>query len=381
MKPIALFVPSLSGGGAEKMTLHLAGEFVRLGYPVDLLLVRNRGEYQNKVPEGVRVVVLGPHYLVACVVPLARYLRERGPAVLLSALTLANCVAIGARLLARSPARVLVSERNHLTTATRSTKRLTLRLLPLMARFLYPLADVVVGISKGVVEDLRHIAPAIREERLHVVYNPVITDGQISFQRPARMPHPWLEAKNVPVILAVGRLVPQKDFKTLLRGFAILRARRPMRLVILGEGPDRGELLAAAECLGVADDVLLPGFVSQPMEWYLGASVFALSSAWEGFGNVIVEALFAGLPVVSTNCCSGPAEILENGKYGRLVPVGDAVALANALDATLDKPPEKTLLQKRARDFNVSNIAIHYLRVALGPFEINSSRGIVAENE
>jgi len=366
MTLIALFVPSLAGGGAEKMTLHLAGEFVRLGYPVDLLLVRNRGEYQSKVPEGVRVVVLGPHYLVACIVPLARYLKERKPAVLLSALTLANCVSIVARLLVRSPTRVLVSERNHLTLATGSTKRLALRFLPLLARILYPLADAVVGISKGVAEDLRRIAPAIREENLHVIYNPVITDDQIAFQPPLKMPHPWLDAKDMPVVLSVGRLVPQKDFKTLLRGFAILHSRRPVRLVILGEGPERGELLETAKSLGVSEDVLLPGFISQPMAWYAGAAVFVLSSAWEGFGNVTVEALFAGLPVVSTDCHSGPAEILENGKFGKLVPVGNAIALAAALGETLDAPSEKTMLQKRAMDFHVSNIAKHYLRVAFG---------------
>lgn len=368
IKPIiALFIPSLAGGGAEKMTLHLAGELVRMGYEVDLLLVSKQGDYSEMIPVGVRAIELGPRRLLSCILPLAAYLNKRKPMALLSALTLANCVAIVSRALACSSVRLLISERNHLTTVTKSTERFSLRFLPLVVGFLYPLADVVVGISQGVVEDLRTIAPKIKDEKLHVIYNPVITDDQILSPRSERAPHPWLSDGSYPVILAAGRLVPQKDFKTLLTAFSLLRAHRAARLVILGEGPQREELLTMAHSLGVSDDLLMPGFVSNTQDWYSRADIFVMSSAWEGLGNVLVEALFFGLPVVSTDCCSGPSEILDNGKYGMLVPVGDYENLATAISSTIESPIESSILKNRAMDFHVSRATKRYLRFVMNP--------------
>ena len=168
------------------------------------------------------------------------------------------------------------------------------------------------------------------------------------------------------MLLGVGKLKPQKDFACLIRAFARVRATRPVRLIVLGDGPQREALLVLARTLGVADAVALPGFVANPFAYLGRAAAFVLSSAWEGLANVVIEALACGCPVVSTDCPSGPAEILAGGKYGRLVPVGDDAALANAIAATLDAPPRQESLRDRARHFSVDRAAAQYRRVLLG---------------
>lgn len=168
--------------------------------------------------------------------------------------------------------------------------------------------------------------------------------------------------------MGVGRLVKQKDFSTLVRAFALVQQRCPVRLMILGDVDKREpsikpQLEALVRELGLENEVALPGFVENPYNYMAKADVFVLSSIYEGFGNVVAEALATGTSVVSTNCESGPAEILENGKYGRLVPVGDAEALANGILATLSNPTDSEILQQRSQAFSVDRVVDQYLEV------------------
>jgi glycosyltransferase involved in cell wall biosynthesis len=232
------------------------------------------------------------------------------------------------------------------------------------ARYLYPKADAIVAVSEGVAEDVTRVT-GISRDRITTIYNPVVTP-ELENLRHAPLDHPWFAPSSPPLILGVGKFKIQKDFPTLLRAFARVRAVRPARLLILGEGRKRAELENLARELGVANDVALPGFVPNPFPYMTRASLFVLSSAWEGLPGALVEALACGCPVVSTDCPSGPAEILAGGLYGPLVPVGNDTALAEAILSALDVPPDRDRLRARAALFSVDRATDRYLEVLLG---------------
>jgi glycosyltransferase involved in cell wall biosynthesis len=234
------------------------------------------------------------------------------------------------------------------------------RLTPLLAQLFYPWADGVVGVSLGVAKDLAHITN-LPLEHIQVIYNPAVTP-ELAEKAKESVAHPWFTSEETPVVLGVGKLELQKDFPTLIHAFAKVRQVRTARLVILGWGPepDRLKLEALVRELGLEGDVAMPGYVENPYAYMARAAVFVLSSAWEGFGNVLVEALAVATPVVSTNCESGPAEILDHGKYGSLVPVGDSQALAEAILKVLagkSKPVDLSWLNQ----FSLETITQQYL--------------------
>lgn len=219
----------------------------------------------------------------------------------------------------------------------------------------------VVAISHGLATEFSAIA-GIPVDSIHVIHNPII-GNDIQQRASEPVTHPWLASKAVPVVLGVGRLSRQKDFPTLIRAFALLRAERNCRLVILGQGEDESSLKRLIAELELEDDVSLPGFVSNPLAYMAKADLFVLSSAWEGFGNVLAEAMATGVPLVSTDCRHGPREILDGGRYGRLVPVGDAAQLAQAMSETLDAPPDRMWLKAAADRFRIETQGQRYLEV------------------
>jgi glycosyltransferase involved in cell wall biosynthesis len=386
---IALFIRSLAGGGgAERMLVTLAGAFARRGHRVDLVLGRREGNFVEAVPEDVRVVDLGggswptalrlaardarwawpifpwhPPWVLSCAPALAAYLRRERPDAVLSALNYTNLAAIWARRLADVPVRLVLSERNTLSRrAARGPRRL--RSLPGKVRRFYPEADVLAAVSDGVAEDLAAVL-GVPRERIRTTYNPVVGPDLLAHAR-APVAHPFFAPGQPPVVLAAGKLRRQKGFATLVRAFARLRRRRPLRLVILGEGPQRRLLEALVLALGLERDVSLPGFQPNPFAFMARSAAFALSSEWEGLPAVLIQAMACGCPVVSTDCPSGPAEILDKGAYGPLVPVGDATRLAAALDSVLDAPPDRARLVERAAHFSVDASADRYLELLVG---------------
>ena len=236
--------------------------------------------------------------------------------------------------------------------------------LPGLARHFYRHADSIIAVSNGVADDLAQLI-AVPRSRITTIYNPVFS-SELAARSHEPLAHAWLTPHAPPVVLGIGKLKPQKDFACLIRAFARVRAVRPARLIILGDGAQRESLLALARQLQVAPDVELPGFVANPFAYLARARVFVLSSAWEGLSNVIIEALACGCPVVSTDCPSGPAELLDHGRYGGLVPVGDDEALARTIVQTLDNPPDRQQLQTRASEFSIERAAAEYRRVLLG---------------
>jgi glycosyltransferase involved in cell wall biosynthesis len=397
----ALFIRDLSGGGSQKMSLVLAKALAQRGHEVDLVLTRREGSLSGVLPEGIRVIELArspeplgrlyalaadpgalPAMLGPALLPirplqslpylpaLVRFLRQSRPDVLVASLPPQNLVALWAKQLAGVHTRVIVREHSHLSLDSRESREWRDRLLPPLVRRSYPAADAVVAVSEGLAEDLSQLI-AMPRERITTVYNPVV-DPDLLTREIGAPDHAWFAPSAPPVVLSAGRLARVKDFPTLLRAFARVRASREARLVILGEGRGpqktdkrRAELLSLAEELGIAKDVMLPGFVSNPLSYMAHASVFVVSSIHEGLSNVLVEALACGCPVVSTDCPHGPAEILDGGRYGALVPVGDAGALAAAIERTLANPPSRADLRARAALFSVERAVDQYLRLLL----------------
>ena len=326
-------MPSLAGGGAERVMLNLAAGFARRGFHPDLVLAAAEGSLSNAVPAGVRVIDLKVSRTLRALPGLAAYLRRERPVSLLSALDHANLVALAAARTPRARTRTIISI--HCTRAAEVDDGFDLRdrSIPVLLGFAHRWADGIVAVSDGVAEDASETI-GIPRERIEVIYNPVI--GPELFQSAAEPPrHAWFEDAGSPVVLGVGRLSPQKNFPALIEAFSRVRRQHEARLVILGEGSERVALEALVRRLGMTDCVSLPGFLDNPYACMARAAVFVLSSNWEGLPTALIESLALGTPVVSTDCPSGPREILREGALGRLVPTGDTNSLAEAIEVAL----------------------------------------------
>jgi glycosyltransferase involved in cell wall biosynthesis len=333
---IALFLPSLIAGGAQRVMVNLARGLADRGLDVDLVLSTAEGPYLSEVSRSVRLVDLKARRVLASLPKLVRYLRAERPRALLSTLTYANVVALWAARLARVSTRVVVREANTLSLASQGATDGRDRILPALARHCYPWADGIVAVSEGAAGDLARTT-ALPRERISVLDNPSITP-ELRALAAAPLDEPWFRPGAPPVILGVGRLSKQKDFPSLLRAFADVRRAREARLLILGEGEDRSGLAALIAELGLSADAALPGFVQNPFAYMARAAVFVLSSAWEGSPGALIQALACGAPVVATDCESGPREILQGGRFGQLVPCGDVPALSAAILTAIDGP-------------------------------------------
>jgi glycosyltransferase involved in cell wall biosynthesis len=361
---IALVVPSLGGGGAERVMANLAGRFFQAGHQVDLVVAALKGDSFLRVPSTVRVVDLKAKRTAFAVLPLVAYLRRERPKALLATLAHANIIALIARRLARVATRTVIREASLMSISASTAPQLRGRFVPLLAKIFYPQADAIIAVSRGVADDLSNLL-GLQRDRIDVIYNPVVSD---EFHQRANQPpkHPWFAKGSPPVILGVGRLDPEKDFPTLLRAFGVVRRNRDVRLMILGEGPERSALESLARESRITDVVAFPGFVENPLPYVANASVLVSPSCFEGLSNAVIEALACGTPVVATDCPSGPAEILEGGRYGILAPVGDFEAMAGAIEETLENPLDPMFLKSAAERFSVDKIARQYLEVLIG---------------
>ncbi len=374
---VALFLNALPGGGAERNLLALGRLLSERDHPVDLVLAERRGALLSEVPEALRIVELGSrgslptaaalarlppgsrgaalrmlqrHRLVRSLIPLVDYLRRGDPAALITTLPKNALLTLWARCLAGSGVRVVVREANTFSIeAAKGTGRSD-ALLTGLARRWYRRADAIVAVSAGVAADLVR-SLELPAERITTIYNAVDAVGIV--RRAAEpLEDAWFRPGSPPVLLSAGRLSRQKDYPTLLRAFVLLRRERALRLMVLGEGSQRAHLDGLCRTLGIEADVQFPGFVPNPHAYMARAAAFVLSSAWEGFPNVLIEALACGCPVVSTDCPHGPSEILGGGRFGGLAPPGNPEALAEAIAETLDAPADPDRLRARAREFS-----------------------------
>jgi glycosyltransferase involved in cell wall biosynthesis len=360
---IALFLPSLVGGGAERVMVNLANSMAAKGVRVDLVVAHAEGAYKNQVAANVHIVDFKSARSLASFPKLVGYLRREQPKALISALEHTNVLSIWAKRLAFVSTKNVITEHisssliNYAAGYTPTKLRATLYAM----RFSYPLAEKIVTVSQGVADDLVQTI-GINKNKLEVIYNPVLNESM--FEK-AEQPidHPWFQPGQPPVLLGVGRFVPQKDFPNLLKAFALLRKKQMARLVILGEGELRPQLESLVKELGIEADVQLPGFNSNPYAFMKRASVFVLSSVLEGLPTVLIEAMALGTPVVSTDCKSGPKEILGSSGYGMLVPTENPEALAAAIEKTLNSP-RQTIDHSKLKRYTSDEATNNYLRAA-----------------
>jgi len=407
---LAIYIRSVeSARGAERVAVNVARALAARGHRVDFLVEesgdwlarqvdRNGGDLRivdlrrgGRASLGDRLLqawAFAVHLLSsrrvlltrgdACLLPVAqvlykdsppllalrRYLRKSRPHAVLSFLNYPNTVLLLTAQMHRGDTRFVVSVRNHMSSAAAYNESAWVRSVPRLMRRLFHLADSVVVPSRGVADDVAAIT-GIPRERITVIYNPVYRP-EVTELAEAPVDHPWLADGNEPIIMGAGKFKQQKDFPTLLRAFARVRAVRPARLIVLGEGEDEEALRQMADDLGIAADVDFPGQVDNPFAYYRRASVFVLSSLWEGLPNVLIEAMACGCPVISTDCPSGPCEILDGGRFGTLVPVGQADVMADAILATLGNPQSPGLLIARAREFSLDQAVRRFEAVMAG---------------
>lgn len=360
---LAIFLATSGHSGVDRIMRNLVPAFLAQGLRVDLLKVRGHGPEWGELSEGARVIDLEARHVNTSLPALVRYLRKNRPTALLSDKNKVNRTALWARKLAGVNTRIAIREG---TTVSKNLERrgLWARYSEYASiRLCYRFADAIITPSQGAADDLARIA-GLPPGAVTAIPSPVVNEQML---RAAEQPvaHPWFGGKGPPVILGVGELCARKDFTTLIRAFAKLRQQRPCRLVIGGEGRRRNALIKLAQELGVAQDVDLPGFLDNPYAYMRQASVFALTSACEGSPVVLMEALAVGTPVVSTDCPSGPREILDNGRHGALVAVGDVEALAVKLREALDHPLPAESLRHAAEAYTTQRSAKGYL-AALG---------------
>ena len=360
-KRIGIFLPSLNGGGAERVMVTLANGFAARGYAVDLVLATAQGPYLKDVCPDVRIVDLHAGRVIKALLPFARYLRRERPAALLAAMNHANVVAALAHRWSGVASRLVLSERTTISVEAKRERSVTGRIVYQSVPKLYRWADGITAVSQAAARDLERFA-RLPPRSVLAIYNPFDLERIQSLARVVPS-HPWLASSQRPVVLGIGRLTEPKDFPTLIRAFAQSQSRGKARLLILGEGPLRSALQAEAAACGLTEDEFqMPGFVDNPYAFLARAGLFVLSSRWEGLPGVLIEAMACSTPVVSTDCPSGPGEILESGRWGKLVPVGDVVALGQAIDAVLATPREALPdVRLRAADFDQERAIDAYL--------------------
>jgi glycosyltransferase involved in cell wall biosynthesis len=360
---VAIYLHDLRGGGVERQCLIIAEEFRRDGADVTLLLHRVRGQLLDQVPVGLRVVDMNSARTLTDIPRLMGFLRREKPDILLSNLDLNNVAALLAKGFSFSRTKVVICQHNPMSASFVASENWMYRFVAPFYRILSPLISHAVAVSEGVAAELETLA-GLRRNRIRTINNPVVgPDFKVRSEVVAD--HPWLHDPSRPVFVTAGRLVHHKDHATMLRALAIHRRRFDSRLIVLGTGPLQETLNDLAASLHLTDAVDFVGFHANALPYLRQADAFLLSSRCEGFGNVIVEALGCGTPVISSRCEHGPAEILENGRYGLLVAPQDPNALAGAMDQvhTLRERYPAEVLRQRAAEFSYAVCASRYMEI------------------
>lgn len=352
LNKIAFLLPDFNDGGVEKVTINLALGLMKRGYHVEFVCFNKKGNFLPEIPQSIDVHELKVKRAIESIPKLAAYLKREKPSVLISAKHYINTSALIANRLSGGKTKVIVTGHGMYNQNQ--------KLLTFMMRTLYPSANAVVAVSEGVAENISTSAN-LRPDKIEVIHNPVINEEFINKYVTAS---PIEKSANEKLIVAAGRLSPEKDYQTLIQAFALLEKSLNARLIIIGEGPEREKLQKLIKIYHIDGRVELPGFASNPLNYIKAADVFVLSSLTEGLPTVLIEALYCDISIVSTDCPSGPREILKDGAYGTLVPVGDENMLAKGMKKALVE--DKSIgLQKRALDFTSDKAIDAYEKLIL----------------
>ncbi|WP_108647141.1 glycosyltransferase [Polynucleobacter rarus] len=362
MKKITIILPTLGGGGAEKLHVNLANYWSSKKYLLEIILLRGDAENGVLIPllsSNIKVVNLNTLRMRDSILPLVNKISMSESDILITAMWPLTSIVVISWILSGKKGKLFLSEHESLSLAYSNISKFKYTLLKKLIQFTYPKSNGIITVSEGLKKDLSDLGN-ISNKLIRVIFNPT---SNIKLKNTLEvMPRePSWNPNSAFKILSVGRLTPEKDHLTLIKAFSQMPKELNINLVILGEGSMRPLLEELIISNNLSDRVFLPGYQLDPNPWYKSADLFVLSSIREGFGNVIVEALEHGVPIVSTNCPSGPAEILENGRYGKLVPVKDTHALANAMLESLKETHSHEDLKNRAKDFSVEKISEEYL--------------------
>lgn len=358
---IAIFAPSLRSGGAERVIANLANALAMRGNCVELVLLSAEGEFLSDISSRVKIRDLGVKRIRYALPALVEYFNSARPNVLLACMWPLTVAAVWAKLISRSRTKVIVAEHTTWSNAEIVKSSLfTEWLARVTMRISFVRASGIIAVSRGSADDLSRFC-GISRDRISVIYNPVVDENKsvVDSVAPAS---DWSRGDHIK-LLAVGSLKPVKDYSTLLKAFALVTKKINAKLMILGEGECRADLEDEAIGLGIVENVFLPGFVKDPSPYYRAADLHVLSSTGEGLPTVIIEALASGTPVVSTDCPTGPREILSDGRFGRLVQPSNPVSLAQGIGAALRDPHDRDALVRRSLDFSISKAVDEYERL------------------
>jgi len=360
MRKVVFITPSLRGGGAERVVVNLLRHMNRSDIELTLITLKLEGPYVSQLPADTQVVDLGTKRVRHSIVRLVREINRIQPDVVVSTLGHLNVALLALRPFLKKRPKIVLRETNAPSFAMRQAGKSGL--YRMLYRWFYPKADRVIALSKGMADDLLAFSK-LSKEKVSIIYNPVVTE-EIHRQADEAVDHPWLQHKELPVCISVGRLVEQKNYDLLLRGFAKAIQAVPARLLILGEGPKRVHLETLAEQLGIRSYVDFVGFTPNPYAYMARSDLFVLSSSWEGMPNVLLEALAVGLPAVATACIGVP-DVLDGGRYGRMIPIGGEEELSEAIRTSLSGGSEadRQRQRERAGQFHIDIIAGEYREV------------------
>lgn len=366
-RPLAIFLATSGHSGVDRVMGNLIRELGRREFPFDLIKIRSHGPYISEDIPSMRLIELPVSHVNGALIPLIRYLRKERPTVLLTDKDRVNRIALLASRLSGAGTRVGIRVGTTVSVNLAHRGWFHRKMQYLSIRHIYPWSECIIVPSQGAAQDIAQVGH-LPHELIKVLPSPVAGDH---VERLARqwIDHPWLEDLSTPIILGAGELCGRKDFETLIRAFSIVLKRKTCRLIIIGEGRKRNSLERLVKTLGLEQHISMPGFVYNPYAFMKRASVFVLSSKCEGAPVVLMEALALGIPVVSTDCPSGPREILMNGRVGPLVPVADPQSMAEAILSVLDNPPDQELLKSAARPYSIIEATNRYLQ-ALGLIDV-----------
>ena len=361
MKKISILIPNLEIGGAERVAINLANGFVDKGYSVDIVLMEHKGLLLKELNSCVKVFNLNSKRIRNIFIPLIIYIFRSRPNCLLVSMWPLTVISILIKIIFQFKMKIIVSEHTTWSKSFLYSNLVTRFFLIKTISYLFPKADGVIAVSRGVAKDIESI---IKKKiiKMHVIYNPIVDLNYLKINPYGITFSEWNYGNHYK-ILAVGTLKKVKDYPTLIQAIELVSRKINVKLLILGEGRKSIELMIAN--LNLEKNIYLMGAVTNPRPYYEISDLFVLSSRYEGFGNVLVEALSFGIPVVSTDCDYGPREILENGRYGDLVPVNSYIELASGIIKSLSSIHNKDLLIQRASYFSIDRSVNEYLKVIL----------------
>ncbi|MFD2035448.1 glycosyltransferase [Belliella marina] len=355
---ILLFYINLNQGGVQRMMVNVANYFDQNGHEVSFYLAKKQGQYIENLNPGIKLYSADTDNRLKLLRKFSRFLKLNPHDTIFTAVPHFNLIAIMCKMISGSKVKLIISERSNTFQEFQKSPWGFYKISFFLIPFLYRFANEIVAVSKGVADDLAKAA-MIPRSRITVVYNPAFNETMLT-KKSEQVDHPWIKSpRSEKLLIAVGRLTPQKDFGTLITSMTHIDDSE-VKLIIVGEGDELPKLQKLVASLGLGHRVDFAGFQLNPVAWIAKCDVFVLSSLWEGFGNILVEALATGTTIVSTNCESGPSEILDMERYGYLTPVGNPKSMAKTIQKALAKRLDESTQIARAKDFDVNHILKNY---------------------